>query len=303
MTAAITDFAQFSALRAGADTRDPAAVREVAGQFEALFVESLMKNMRAAKLADPIFGNQAQHETYQRLLDQQYALELTSGKGLGLADMLVDQLTGDAVPIERSWRLPLTDGPPATGDMRTPIRSDLAWEHPEDFVQDVWKHAQKAARRLGVSAKALVAQAALETGWGQHVMSSNNGANSFNLFGIKAGPEWDGATAVRPTIEFVDGVARRETAKFRAYPNIAAAFDDYVRLIDGNPRFANVRNNSTSVSGFAEALQAAGYATDPQYASKISEIATGRTMRSAIADLKIRVELPITSRHGSLQGR
>lgn len=291
MTApAITDFSQFSALRRGAEQNDPAVLREVAGQFEALFVQTLLKNMRETELAEPLFGGSDQHDMYQEMMDQQLSLQMTRGRGIGLADMLVRQLGGDSLPMSPTPEsfVRASSFVPGQSVARDSIRGP--WASPVEFARDIWPHAQRAASRLNVAPEALLAQAALETGWGEHVMPRDDGASSLNLFGIKAGIGWNGDSVTRPTVEYADGVARRERASFRAYPDLGAAFDDYIELIAGSPRYAAVRDSGADGHGFARALQDAGYATDPLYADKISRILESETMRA----LKAEGALPIT---------
>ncbi|MEG2805873.1 glucosaminidase domain-containing protein [Stenotrophomonas sp.] len=154
---------------------------------------------------------------------------------------------------------------------------------PEGFVASIWGHAQQAARELGVDAKALVAQAALETGWGRKLIQRNNaGGSSHNLFGIKANG-WSGERATTGTHEYVDGVRRNETASFRAYASVGESFADYVKLLKNSPRYQNALQAGADVRGFAQGLQKAGYATDPSYAAKIAAIAGGPTIQRAIA--------------------
>jgi flagellar protein FlgJ len=272
MTSAITDFNQFSALRVAADQNDPAVLREVAGQFEALFVQTILKNMREASLGDPLMGDSNQFEMYQGMMDQQLALEMSSGRGIGLADMLVRQLGGSeqlpAAPQTAARKFTLQ--PVATRDAAAP---DPVWKDAESFARDVWPHAERVAKRLNVPTEAIVAQAALETGWGAHVPQRGDGSSSFNLFGIKAGQNWSGSRVTKPTLEFENGLPKPQLANFRAYDDVAATFDDYSELLLGNPRYAQVRDHGGDVTAFAEALQSSGYATDPAYADKIQTIA------------------------------
>ncbi len=286
MTASITDFNQFTGLRAAADRNDPAALREVASQFEALFLQSMLKSMRDASLGDPLFGDSDQHEMYQGMLDQQFALEMASGKGIGLADMLIRQLGDDpAESLSRPDRpFPLSSirrSSGAANNTTTP-----AWSDPKAFARDIWPHAERAASKLNVAPEAIVAQAALETGWGAHVMPNQNGDTSFNLFGIKASGGWRGEQVTRQTLEFEDGVPRPQKAQFRAYSDVAATFDDYTRLLTENPRYKSVNGHGTNVAGFANALQSSGYATDPQYADKLKRIMNSPTMKSVMSELK-----------------
>jgi flagellar protein FlgJ len=294
MTAPITDFNQYAGLRLAAGKNDPAALREVAGQFEALFVQSLLKNMREASLAEPMFGGSDQHAMFQEMLDQQLALEMANGRGMGLAEMLVRQLGGDAVPgssAPRGAGLPMSLVPEAA-------RPGPLWSDPKAFAQDVWPHAQRAAERLNVAPEAILAQAALETGWGAHVPGRSDGRSSYNLFGIKAGQSWSGDSVPRRTLEFDGTVPRFETARFRAYGSVAATFDDYAKLISGNPRYAAVTDHGSDTGAFAEALQDSGYATDPAYAAKLKRILASDTMREALGGLKNSGALPTTTPGG-----
>jgi len=289
MTAAITDFNQFSGMRAGAQKNDPAVLREVAGQFEALFLQTILKNMRAGELADPLFGDSDQHEMMQGMLDQQLALEMSSGRGIGLANMLVQQLGGEPQPMQATAEVFSLSAPP-----REAVSvKDPTWSDPKEFARDLWPHAERVAEKLNVAPEALLAQAALETGWGKHVMERSNGVSSFNLFGIKAGKDWSGGSVARSTLEYTEGVAQRKVERFKAYPDIAATFDDYAALIEDNPRYDAVRDSGANGDGFATALQDAGYATDPSYARKIGRILRGETMQAALKGLKIGAWVPI----------
>lgn len=295
--AAVTDFGQFAALRRGAEQNDPAALREVAGQFEALFIQSMLKNMRDASLGDSLFGDSEQHEMYQGMLDQQLSVEMAGGRGIGLAEMLVRQMGGEVASV-----------PTAAGDFRLPsgislgtfperragaVASVPTWSSPVDFAKDVWPHAQRAGQRLNVAPEAILAQAALETGWGRHVMPGSDGKSSLNLFGIKAGSGWQGGSVSKATLEYEEGVARHEIAKFRAYPDVASTFDDYASLIGEHPRYSSVRDNGNDTRAFAHALQESGYATDPSYAEKIENVLNGETMREALHSLKNEAGAPI----------
>ena len=276
MTAAVTDFTQFTDLRRDAAQNDPAVLREVAGQFEALFLQTMLKNMREASLGDPLLGDSDQMEMYQDMMDQQLSVEMASGRGIGFADMLVRQLGGDpqdsAIPLDKS--------------LPTLAQAEPTWSSPEEFAAEIWPHAQRAAQKIGVQPEAIVAQAALETGWGAHVMPTREGNSSFNLFGIKGGNGWQGGETLRRTIEFEGGVARQQTAKFRSYDDVGAAFADYAQFIADNPRYERVLDQGTNTQGFAAALQDSGYATDPEYAAKINDILDGPTMRRVLAGLK-----------------
>ena len=313
MTATVTDFTQYSTLRtqAQADPNDTAVLREVASQFEALFVQTLLKEMREASLGDPIFGSSNEHKTYTEMFDQQLAGELTSHQGFGIADALVRQLAGvepattrsgaatGPLPLPpRTAQLPFRAPAPATGvtsasDVTSNKADDVSWDSPRDFVRDIWPEARVTGRRLGVPPEALVAQAALETGWGARVIRGDDGANSFNLFGVKAGSDWDGGSVNKPTLEFENGVPRQIRDRFRAYDGVKQAFEDYARVLETRPRY----NAVTNVSGteFPRRLQEAGYATDPDYAAKIERVMQSDTLRDALAALPERNAVPAST--------
>jgi flagellar protein FlgJ len=153
---------------------------------------------------------------------------------------------------------------------------------PRDFVDRVWPHAQAAAAATGVPARFLVAHSALESGWGRREISRADGSPSFNVFGIKAGRNWSGATVEVDTTEFVNGMAQPERATFRAYSSYAEAFRDYAELLSSKPRYAGVLGQQDAVQ-FARSLQEAGYATDPMYADKLARIIAGSTLRQALS--------------------
>ncbi len=154
---------------------------------------------------------------------------------------------------------------------------------PQEFVQSLLPHAQAAAEKLGVSVRALLAHAALETGWGKHLPRQADGASSFNLFGIKAGSSWSGERVRVPTLEVEHGVAVRRREAFRVYASPSDSFMDYARLIGGNPRYAAALGHGEDVRGFARALQSAGYATDPDYSRKLAQVADSAPMREALS--------------------
>jgi flagellar protein FlgJ len=183
--------------------------------------------------------------------------------------------------------------------------AQLGERTPEGFVARVWHHAQKAARELGVDPRALVAQAALETGWGRRGIARGDGGDSHNLFGIKAAG-WNGERAVAGTHEYVDGVRRGETATFRAYRSVEESFSDYVRLLKNDGRYRQALRAGADIHGFARGLQQAGYATDPGYAAKIAAIATGPTIGravSAIGDAAARLARSFAGNTGGIAQR
>lgn len=274
------DVAGLARLRTEAKRESPEALRQAAAQFEALFTQMLFKSMRAANLGGGLFDSQ-QSEFYRDMFDRQISMEMSRGKGLGIAELLIRQLGG--VDPQRI--------PEATRSVNTlaEIERQPPWkpENPVEFVKTLWPHAKRIAARLGVSPPLLLAQTALETGWGKRLIQRPDGSPSFNLFGIKAGSGWQGDTVAVSTLEYADGAARRERALFRAYDSFAESFEDYARLLDESPRYREVLERGPDPEGFADALQRAGYATDPDYARKIISILHGKTLGRALDALKI----------------
>lgn len=311
-----TDLSGFGALRQQAQTDSKATLPIVAKQFESIFTQMVLKSMRDANYGDQLFDSQA-GDAWQGLFDQQLSVSLSSkGHGLGIADMLVRQLGGHVADAAGGQ----PGSPTADGDSGRPpaARSQDNWEKrlgavvnavssasasaskwvpgdAADFVRQLAPYAKKAAEKLGVSLRAVLAQAALETQWGKHMPTHADGSSSNNLFGIKAGSSWDGGRVNVPTLEFESGVAVKRHAHFRAYASPQQSFEDYARLIGDNPRYAAALGKGDDVLGFARGLISGSYATDPAYASKIAAIANGSTMREALSALKNTVNLPTPS--------
>ena len=145
-----------------------------------------------------------------------------------------------------------------------------AFSSQDEFVATMLPMAKAAAARIGVDPKYMLGQAGHETGWGKSEIRNADGSNSFNLFGIKAGGSWTGKVAEITTTEYIDGVPRKVTAKFRAYGSFEESFRDYAQLINNNPRYEKARAQTGSALAYASELQKAGYATDPQYANKLN---------------------------------
>lgn len=170
----------------------------------------------------------------------------------------------------------------AARSARSNAGDDSISQSARDFVNDVWPHAQAASRQTGIPAQFMVAQAALETGWGDKVMRHADGRLSYNLFNIKAGSSWTGETVARNVTEYAGSTAYTEKARFRSYGSYAEAFQDYARLLSNSSRYSEVLGQ-TSPAGFAGSLQKAGYATDPMYADKLTRIIAGNTLRTALS--------------------
>lgn len=162
---------------------------------------------------------------------------------------------------------------------KTDSVSVLDTSDPVAFIQSLLPAAQKAAANLGIEPLALIAQAALETGWGQRMFKSSHGQNSNNLFGIKAQANWQGQVAVVDTLEYREGVAQKEKARFRAYESPEQSLHDYVELIQSNPRYQAALSVASDTKAYFQRLQAAGYATDPNYAQKILSVLEGSSFK------------------------
>lgn len=375
-----TDLNGLSALKRDAKVQQsPETVRKVAQQFESVFAKMVLSSMRKATFGDSVFGSD-QQQFYQGMFDDQLAVDMTKGKGLGLADMLVQQLTraglvkgdaataGDAASVaagsagkkdglpigasagagtKRDFLLDATRGAqkapsagatPAgwpfsngTSEKQNRVSSTLLGTtnesaidatskfidkmlagnaaadatkpqqfqagSPEEFVQQLWPCAEEAGKALGVDPKHLLAQAALETGWGKSLPCDTDGSPSFNFFGIKAGSSWQGDSVSVKTLEFEGGVPVPQKAKFRAYDSPAEGFRDYVEVLRNNPRYADALNTGSNAKAFASALQRGGYATDPRYAMKLTSIAQNLAARAPISEtaLKSSTDAPMTS--------
>lgn len=352
--------------------KDPQALKEVAKKFEAMFVQQMLKTMREANTA---FGEgnyfDSQATLFHRdMLDQQMVLNLTSGRGIGLADHFYKQMMQSygmgmkqestaenatsekdgmldqvvehkksnsvatsattlipaadelddwindfvrmsdnsrlqtifsdadskeqAQPMVHYGMLPVLPGNAMANNSRSGQKSSITSTQ-ENFVMLLKPHAEKAAAELNVNPDVLIAQVALETGWGKHVIHDKQGENSFNLFNIKAGSQWQGDKVNVSTLEYRDGIAANEKADFRKYSDYAESFSDYVRLMKNNSRYEQVLQKGTDSAAYAEALQSAGYATDPEYAQKIKRLLNSDAIKSLgalspIEDLKSNVQ-------------
>ncbi len=264
--------------------QDPKAnVKAVAQQVEGMFVQMMLKSMREALPKDGLFSSD-QTRLYTSMYDQQIAQHMSSGKGLGLADAMVKQMTSESQePGEMPDQVPLkfdleTITRYQTQTMAQTVRQAVprapSQEEPlsgdsKDFLAALSLPAKLASEQSGVPHHLILAQAALESGWGQRQILKANGEPSFNLFGIKASPGWKGEVAEITTTEYENGEAKKVKAKFRAYGSYLEALSDYVNLLTRNPRYAAVTSAATAEQG-ATALQNAGYATDPNYARKLT---------------------------------
>ncbi len=317
-----TDFNALAGLKAEAKKDSPEALKAVAKQFEALFLNNILKSMRAGKLSDGLLDSQ-QSDSYNEMYDQQLAVHLSGNPGVGLADLIVKQLSpkdatqntegsfnrptnnqalsGSSAEISSasgitgvvkpqtnkvdSWINTDTEGTKTiinsyinNGDSQNnmteiPFRNANAKpSSTDDFIRQLLPHAKQAAKELGIDPKVILAQAALETGWGRSLIKNSNGSTSFNLFNIKADKSWTGKQAQVSALEFDQGIAKKVSSGFRAYSSFKESFSDYVDFIKTNPRYGDALKQVANGERYLQELQQAGYATDPNYANKIMTI-------------------------------
>ncbi|MFK8019577.1 MAG: flagellar assembly peptidoglycan hydrolase FlgJ [Pseudomonadales bacterium] len=322
-----TDLNGLNAIKKQGRVNEEEALRTVARQFESMFVNMMLKSMRAA---NKVFseGNYLQGfegDMHQQNYDNQLSLSLTEGQGMGLADVMFQQmqqqyLRSENGPTELQQEFRVAQGaiPLATpavpnqalvpglataqtesahsvegkivasDEGESTIVSELSdiastvFQTPAEFVQRLLPQLREAAESLGIEAKALVAQAALETGWGKKMIEGGNGQPSFNLFGIKASGGWQGSSVTVPTVEFESGVAQRKFDAFRSYDSFAESAMDYAQLIKNSPRYQAAMSATDNISSYWKELQSAGYATDPQYANKLDKILHSDTLKNAL---------------------
>ena len=271
------------ALRRTVRSSPQEGMKQASKQFEVMFLQMMLKSMREATPSDGMFSS-SQEKTYTSMLDQQLSQNL-SGRGLGLAEAMLAQLSramgNEAAPPAPGALAPKTAPvSQATPDLSlyeaataqaTLSRSALPQAHVEQFVTRMLPAAQRASQASGVPAQLIMAQAALESGWGRREIRAEDGSPSYNLFGIKADKSWKGPVAETTTTEYVNGVAQKTRASFRAYGSYDEAFSDYAKFLVTNPRYANVLANRDPAEA-AHGLQRAGYATDPDYGGKLVRI-------------------------------
>ena len=291
------DANSLSDLKVAAKDNSPAAIKKVASQFEAMFVNMMLKSMRDATPQDGMFDNE-QTKTFTGMLDQQLSQNIAS-HGVGLADILARQLTrANSVKADQ---LPFTDNKDVTLQSNTdleigganlhsfknqpanngnPIERTsmkaapvmLSTGNALSFKNMVANHAEQVSRETGIPAHFMIGQAALESGWGKREIKALDGTPSHNLFGIKANASWKGKVVEAMTTEYVHGVKQNRIEKFRAYDSYAETFQDFAKLMKNNPRYEKVMANLDNLHNYATAIQKSGYATDPNYASKLISV-------------------------------
>jgi flagellar protein FlgJ len=377
------DLASLNSITKMGETDEAEAMKQVSRQFESMFVTMMLKSMRDANAVfeedNPLNSNESKF--YRQMFDDQLALSMTEGKGIGLADSIYRQLMdqfdvnsaddsdkpsqgmpisdyhgpnpmvsmkpnlnlpqfsleqaadpinvpkkeiGIQVSPEEMRRVhnrednrkdvdqkliktpdtitePLTVLPsfvrpeaiisvPTTAPVQDkiisqgPVSKKTGFETPEQFVKTLWPMAQKVGKEMGVEPRAIISQAALETGWGKYIIHESNGKNSHNLFGIKSDNRWDGAAANVSTLEYRNGVAKKEVAAFRSYDSYEHSLKDYASFVKNSSRYEEAVKNGSSTKGYSEGLQKGGYATDPDYAKKIQGIASGEMLNGMLTN-------------------
>ena len=303
---------QFSQLKLDARQNSADASRSVAQQFESLFIQQMLAAMRSAATIDEN-SHSSYTDFYQEMHDKQLALTIAKQGGLGLTKFIMQQMPGgqgdsgkggeslplhdfeEITPVPSIQKMEYQPENPAvvvkpffhdvlSATEHTGVESPRQgnWHSAQAFIADILPQAKTAADILGVSPGLLVAQSALETGWGKHVMTRVDGSPAFNLFGIKAGSGWSGDTISKPTLEFRNGIVQTEIAHFRAYASAGDSLKDYVNFIQSNSRYREALNHGGDDLHYAKSLQKAGYATDPDYADKILSILQGSQLQQIL---------------------
>jgi flagellar protein FlgJ len=274
------DIRSLDTLKREAGRSSPGALKAAAKQMEGIFVQMMMKSMRDASFKSDLLSSQSS-EMFTAMHDQQVAQNIAGSGQLGFADLIVRQLGGESdgptlSTPGRDLSLPGLSSAPGTtaiGPLRLPAPVSFAKSvdgaHP--FISRLLRPAQEAAQQSGLHPHLILAQAALESGWGKREIPTADGQPSHNLFGIKATGDWQGKTTEITTTEYIDGVKRKVKAAFRVYDSYEHALSDYAKLLTKNPRYRGVVQSDSPEQG-AKALQAGGYATDPAYAKKLITI-------------------------------
>ncbi|MYM85145.1 flagellar assembly peptidoglycan hydrolase FlgJ [Duganella sp. FT50W] len=300
------DLRDMGSLKQSARAGSPEALKTASTQFEAMFVNMMLKSMREATPQEGMLDSQ-QSKTFQTMLDQQTSQNIAK-KGVGLADMLVRQLSkqgdaqalaigGDAgdkasganggsfagmaslmdAKLQRAiaaagGNAAATATATSAAATSTSASKGSQAPHVRSFQEKLASHAEEASKATGIPAKFMLGQAALESGWGKREIKARDGSSSNNLFGIKATADWKGKVVEATTTEYVNGKAQTKVERFRAYDSYADSFKDYAKLITSNPRYEKVLASAGDAASFAQGLQKAGYATDPNYANKLTSI-------------------------------
>lgn len=307
MSRSTLDFNGINTLKTAAKNGDKGALEEAAKQFEAIFVKMLLSSMRKAQDAiadeDSPFNSQ-QVKFYRDMHDQQLASDLSSNGSIGLADIIINQMDIDksatatnqhrsnanlddihryrALMQEQANKEQVNKKQQTESVTPASVQKQAAFVSPKHFVEQLYDKAVSAAEKLNIDPKALLAQAAVETGWGKYVIQQADGDSTHNLFGIKADKRWDGQKAQVDTLEYVNQVPEKQQASFRSYANFADSLNDYVDFIQSNPRYDKALEKTDNVESYFTSLQQAGYATDPNYAQKVMSVFNGSLLNSLL---------------------
>jgi flagellar protein FlgJ len=274
------------------DPGSPQALRAVAQQVDALFLQMMLKSMREAGAA---VGGADSNEMgmYQDLFDKQIALTLSRHQELGMGALMTRQLgAAGAAPVSTA-PVPATPATPAASAQPAAPRTGSALEtvpltqSAEEFVERVLPPIRAAAESLGLNPLAMLAQAALETGWGKRMARTADGSPSLNLFGIKADDAWGGARAAARSVEYAGGVATLKQAAFRAYGSIEESVADFADLLRHSPRYRQAAAAGRDAQAYVDGIGRSGYATDPRYAAKLTEILNGHALRAATGSIEL----------------
>jgi len=272
-TSAATTYTDVNGLEAlKVDPNSEKSITAVAQQVEAMFLQMMLKSMRDASMGSDLDSNEM--GMYQDMFDKQIALTMSQHEDLGIAALLRRQThgKGGAPAVKGALGAGETAAAQPAGPGPTPA----------EFVSRVMPSIQRAADELGVDARGLLAQAALETGWGSRMPRAADGSPSHNLFGIKAGDEWSGSRAAADTVEFSNGVATTRRTAFRAYGSIDESVADFAKLLKNSPRYREVIASGGDTQAYVDSIGKSGYATDPQYADKLNKILNSGALRAAL---------------------
>jgi flagellar protein FlgJ len=286
---ATSDFQGLNKLKILAEKDQNKALPEVAKQFEAIFLQSMLKAMRMGQHfideSSPFRGKS--EATFQEMLDGQYASSIANSKGVGLADMLTRQLQQNASVPETPSLSQTTVSPQVAESSIPPVHAsekthDSSVSVIDDFIKSIWPTAKAAASVIGLDPKILVAQAALETGWGKFIAKDDDGSSSNNLFNIKAGNQADSDAVNVRTTEYIANTPVKVNASFRKYASVEHSFNDYIALVKGSDRYQTALAYANNPDMYVSELHKAGYATDPDYSSKILSIYHGDELNQAM---------------------
>ncbi len=307
-----SDLNSLDSIRKMALTDKESALKKAAKEFEAFFLNMMLKSMRQASqvIGDDSPMSSPQEKMYTSMLDEQLSVDLSQNGLLGIADLMTKQLSNNVSKPETNHmaskisRLEFTqktnkassvvpdkelksviklekdlvEDKKELNDSQVVAENNLKaekkslFDNTKDFVKTLLPYAKKAANLLGLDPKLLIAQAALETGWGKFIMHDESGKPGFNLFGIKSHKSWQGEEIKIDTLEVENQSFKKVKANFRKYSDFSQSFDDYVEFVKANPRYEKALNVTHDANQYMKELQSAGYATDPNYADKVLRI-------------------------------